>query len=138
MKRIAPGLVAAALCLTVQAALADVVAIVAAQSPITSLTSAQISDVFLGKLTRLADGTRPLPIDQTEGSATRDAFYLQIAGKSPAQMKAFWSKLIFTGRGRPPKAVADDLAVLKSVQENPVAIGYLDRRSVNASVRIQP
>ncbi len=34
-----------------------------------------------------------MPIDLTEGSAERDAFYFKFSGKSPAQIKAYWSKV---------------------------------------------
>ena len=79
-----------------------------------------------------------MPLDQNEGSPLRDEFYLRVAGKSPAQLKAFWSKLIFTGRGRPPKSVANSIEVLKLVRENPAAIGYIDRRLADTTVRILP
>jgi ABC-type phosphate transport system substrate-binding protein len=114
----------------------EVVAVVGARSPIGSLTEAQIADVFLGRLTRLPGGQLALPLDQAEGSPARDEFYQRVAGKSPAQLKAFWSKLIFTGRGRPPKSVASAADVVKFVRENPAAIGYIDRKYADASVRI--
>lgn len=118
------------------AAQAEVVAVVGARSPIGPLTEEQIADVFLGRLTRLPGGLLALPLDQAEGSPARDEFYRRVAGKSPAQLKAFWSKLIFTGRGRPPKSVASAADVLKFVRENPAAIGYVDRKYADASVRI--
>ncbi len=131
-------LVIFALCAGVTSARADVVAVVSAQSPIGMLSQAQIADVFLGRLTRLPDGTAAVPLDQPEGSAVRDEFYQRMAGKSPAQLKAFWSKLIFTGRGRPPKALPDSSEILKAVRGNPAAIGYVDRKLADASVRILP
>jgi ABC-type phosphate transport system substrate-binding protein len=131
-------IVFAGLCLCAAAAHAEVVAVVGAKSPIDALSQAQIADVFLGKLTRLPSGTLPVPLDQSEGSPLRDEFYLRVAGKSPAQLKAFWSKLIFTGRGRPPRSVASSTEVLKLVRENPSAIGYIDRRFADNTVRILP
>jgi ABC-type phosphate transport system substrate-binding protein len=116
----------------------EVVAVVAAGSPISGLTREQIAEVFLGKSTRLPSGTLAVPLDLPEGSPTRDEFYLRVAGKSPAQLKAFWSKLIFTGRGRPPKSVSDSTAMLKFVRQNPTAIGYVDRAVVDGSVRVLP
>lgn len=117
-------------------AAAEVVVVVSANSPITKLSNNEIADVFLGKLTRLPGGVSVQPLDQAEGSATRAAFYLKFTGKSPAQVKAFWSKVIFTGRGRPPRALANDAEVLRAVRENPGAIGYIERASVDAGVRV--
>jgi ABC-type phosphate transport system substrate-binding protein len=77
-----------------------------------------------------------VPLDQAEGSATREEFYLKFTGKSPAQVKAFWSKVIFTGRGRPPRALANDAAVVRALRDNPGAIGYVERDAVDATARI--
>lgn len=110
---------------------------VSVKSPIRVLTQAQVADIFLGKLTQLPGGTLPVvPLDQAEGSPVRDEFYLRVTGKSPSQLKAFWSKLIFTGRGRPPKTVTDSTEVLKYLRDNPAVIGYVDRKYADSSVRI--
>src|SRR5690348_6610914 len=84
----------------VQAASAqEVVAVVSAKSPVSALNSEQVADIFLGKTGRFPDGTQAIPIDQHEDSPLRERFYSQFTGKSPAQVKAHWSKIIFTGRG---------------------------------------
>ena len=137
-RRLAGTLPLAVLCLAAGAARAEVVAVVGARSPIVLMSEAQIADIFLGRLTRLPGGTLAVPLDQPEGSPLRDEFYQRVAGKSPAQLKAFWSKLIFTGRGRPPRALMDSKEVLKAVRDNPAAIGYVDRRLADESVRILP
>lgn len=117
-------------------AVAEVVVVVSARSPIMKLSDSEIADIFLGKLTRLPDGTPTTPLDQTEGSVAREAFYLKFTGKSPAQVKAFWSKIIFTGRGRPPRALASDADVMRALHENPLAIGYMERSSIDANARV--
>ena len=115
---------------------AEVVVVVAAHSPIATLSLAEIADIFLGRLTRLPDGTRAVPLDRPEGSPLRAQHYAKVARMSPVQVKAYWSKLIFTGRGRPPRALDSDEAVLRAVRENPAAIGYIDRRLADGTVRI--
>lgn len=101
-----------------------------------ALSNSQVADIFLRKASRFPDGTQAAPIDQTEGSAARDEFYVKATGKSAAQLKAYWSKIIFTGRGQPPPTVANDLEMKKRIRENPDAIGYIDRRLVDSSVRV--
>jgi ABC-type phosphate transport system substrate-binding protein len=118
------------------AGVADVVAVVSAKSAIATLTKVQMLDVFLGRVSQLPNGTRAVPIDQPEGSAARDEFYAKLADKSAAQMKAYWSKIIFTGRGQPPKEVANGADMKQRVAENPQAIGYMDERLVDDSVRV--
>lgn len=114
----------------------DVVPVVSAKSTVTSLNTAQVADIFLGKTSRFPDGTPAVPIDLGEDSPLREKFYAQFTGKSPAQVKAHWSKIIFTGRGQPPKQVASDIEARKAVAENPNAIAYIDTRLVDPSVRV--
>lgn len=128
--------VSAALALAGTTATADVVAIVSVKSSITTLSKPQMADIFLGRVSRFPNGSHAVPIDQVEGSAAREEFYAKLAGRSAAQMKAYWSKIIFTGRGQPPKEVSDSAAIKKQIAEDAAAIGYLDRSQVDDSVRV--
>jgi hypothetical protein len=71
-----------------------------------------------------------------EGSELRKDFYQKALNKPPAQMKAYWSKLEFSGTGRAPKALASSEEMVKLVGENPKYVGYVDAASVNPSVKI--
>jgi ABC-type phosphate transport system substrate-binding protein len=124
------------LSLAIGPATADVVAVVSSTSTITTLSKAQVADIFLGKVTRFPDGTPAIVIDHAEGSPARDEFYATYAGKSPAQIKSHWAKIIFTGRGQPPKAVSDDGEIRKLTAANPHAISYLERSAVDSSVKV--
>lgn len=136
-KRLLFQLLAAFACAIALAAGAeDVVAVVSAKSPITSLNTAQVADIFLGKTSRFPDGSAAVPIDQVEDSPERDRFYALYTGKSAAQVKAHWSKLIFTGRGQPPRQVANSAEAKRAIVGDPHAIGYIDNRLVDSSVRV--
>ena len=130
------ALLAAALALSVQAASAEVVLIVSARNPCGTLSAAQVSDIFLGNSTSFPAGAAATPVDQTDGSPLRDEFYRKALGKSPAQVKAYWSKVIFTGKGRPPREAGDSAAVRKQVADSGSAIGYVERSAVDASVKV--
>lgn len=115
---------------------AEVVVVVSSKSPIKSLTAEQTSKIFLGKVVTFPDGQAAVPIDQSEKSKVREEFYDKVVRKSPAQLTAYWAKIIFTGDGRPPMLVDGNIAVRKAVADNPNAIGYIDKKSVNRSVRV--
>lgn len=117
---------------------ADLVVVVSKQNPIRSLTRHDLEDIFLGRSNQFPDGGRVVPIDQKDSSPAHDEFYREYLGRSPAQVKAHWSKLIFTGRGQPPRTVTDGDATVDLVGRNPNAIGYVDSTLVNDSVRIVP
>jgi hypothetical protein len=118
------------------AAGADVVAVVSAKSQVMALNPNQISDIFLGKTNTFPNGGQAVPIDLTEGTPARDEFYANLTGKSAAQIKAHWSKIIFTGRGLPPKEVLNGNEVKRRLAENPNAISYIDQTMVDSSVRV--
>jgi ABC-type phosphate transport system substrate-binding protein len=131
--------IAMAVAWTSQAAAADdVVAVVSAKSAIGPLNPGQVADIFLGKTNRFPDGTLAQPVDLPEESPAREKFYSEYTGKSPAQVKAHWSKIIFTGRGQPPRQVGSGAEAKKFVADNPNAIAYIDTRLVDNSVRVLP
>jgi len=134
--RIESAALALALTLAVDTVMADVVAVVSSTSAITALSKAQVADIFLGKVNRFPNGALAVPIDQAEGSPAREEFYVLYAGKSSAQVMSYWAKIIFTGRGQPPKAAASSIEVRKLLAANPQAIGYIERSAVDGSVKI--
>ncbi len=136
ISRIGSIIIALALALSSGQAAAEVVAVVSAKNPVTSLSKNYVADIFLGKTSKFPDGSRAVPLDQAEGSAARDAFYLQFTGKSPAQVKMYWSKMIFTGRGQPPHEVPNGVEMKKHLVENPDEIGYIERKLLDGTVKI--
>lgn len=114
---------------------AELVVIVSAKSPVNSLRSEQVADIFLGQIGNFPDGAEAIALDQSIGSPLRDTFYAKVASKSPALVKAYWTKMIFTGRGQPPKELPSSAAVRKQVADNPNLIGYIDRSALDPSVK---
>jgi ABC-type phosphate transport system substrate-binding protein len=117
---------------------ADVVVIVSAKAPIAALQQSQVADIFLGQLAFSPVGDKEImtAVDQSVGSAVRDAFYRKVTGKTPQLVKAHWAKMIFTGRGQPPREKSDNAAVRKLIAENPHMIGYIDKAELDASVKV--
>jgi ABC-type phosphate transport system substrate-binding protein len=127
---------AAALALAASAnASAELVVIVSARNPLPVLSGDQVAAIFLGQAGRFPDGAEVVALDQRLGSQERNQFYTQVAGKTPALLKAHWSKMVFTGRGQPPREAADSSAVRRMVADNPSMIGYIERSALDASVR---
>jgi ABC-type phosphate transport system substrate-binding protein len=118
------------------AASGGVVVVVSARSPLTSISRLHLADLYLGRTSHFPDGRPAEPIDQEAGSPARALFYETHVGRSEAQIKAHWSKIIFTGRGRPPRQVSGDAAVVELLAANPQAIGYVEGRLVDERVRV--
>jgi ABC-type phosphate transport system substrate-binding protein len=116
-------------------AAADLVVIVSARSQVAALRPEQVAAIFLGQAARFPDGVEAVPLDLPLGSKLRDEFYERVANKTPALLKAHWSKMVFTGRGQPPGEAMDSGAVRRRVADNPELIGYIERSALDASVR---
>ena len=100
------------------------------------MTADQVAAIFLGKTSTLPSGATAAPADQAEGSAVREQFYTKVTGKSSAQVKAAWSRLVFSGKATPPKELGSSAEVKKFVAGNADAIGYIEKSAVDASVKV--
>lgn len=101
-----------------------------------SLDSSAISRIFTGKAKSFPGGSKAIPINQAESSSATGEFNDKVLKKSSSQLKAYWSKLVFTGKGTPPKAVGNDAEVIQLVANNPNIIGYVSSSAVNDSVKV--
>ena len=117
-------------------AAAEVVTVVSPQNPTTTLSRSEVSNIFLGKINRFPNGQPAVPIDQPESSQPREEFYRDVSNKQPADIKAYWSRMIFTGRGQPPLVVDGDEQVKKTLAGRPDGIGYIDRAAVDDTVKV--
>ena len=89
---------------------------------------------FLGREESVG-GARALVVYQ-KGGATRAAFDKAVLGKSGAELTAYWSRLIFTGKAKAPTEVDGDAAVKAKLAGNPGAIGYVSDGAVDGSVKV--
>lgn len=94
-----------------------------------------IKKIYLGKSKSFSNGDAVKPVNQ-DGTNVADEFNDKVIGKSSSQLNAYWSKLIFTGKGTPPEKLASDQAVIDFVAANNGAIGYIDSAKVSDKVKV--
>lgn len=136
MKKLMKSLAAVAVFSFSSFCLAEVVVITHPSLAVTSMTEDDVSRLFLGKSRSFPNGELAVPVNQTEGSATRAKFNETVCKKNASQYKAYWSQLVFTGKATPPKDGGDDAAVKALVAANPNMIGYVDASVVDNSVKV--
>ena len=112
------------------------IAVVVHPSNQTSLTQDDLVRLYTGKLSAFADGAAAIPVNLADSVPLRAEFDQKALGRSSSQVKAYWSKLVFTGKGTPPKEVASDSEVLELVASNPNLIGYVSAGAVAAKVKV--
>lgn len=112
------------------------VAVVVHPSNSASLDQSNVARIFLGKMKSFPGAGQAVPLNQSESNAATAEFNSKVLKKSGSQLKAYWSKLVFTGKGTPPKAIASDAEVIKLVSTNPNMIGYVDSSAVTGNVKV--
>lgn len=90
-----------------------------------SITKDDVVRIFLGKQAEFANGSKATPLGLGESNEATAQFVSQVLNKTPAQLKSYWAKRIFTGQGEPPKALGGDDELIKTVAQNPDAIGFI-------------
>lgn len=93
----------------------------------TRVSQKDVLDLYMGRLRNYSNGDFALAFDLPRDDATRAVFYRTLTGLDPAQVNAYWARLMFTGQTMPPQALPGEAAMLEVIRRNPGAIGYLGR-----------
>lgn len=101
-----------------------------------SVDQSELNRLFLGRGNSFSDGNRATPMNLAEGLPARDSFDNKVLNRSSAQLKAYWSRLVFTGKGTPPAEHATAAAMKAAVAADPSAIGYVASSDVDDSVKV--
>ncbi len=117
-------------------AYAEVVVIVHPSNPLTEMSIDEVKKIYLGKKKSFPSGEKIIPGDQPTGTQSRKLFSDKIIGKSERKLKSYWSRLIFTGKGMPPKVIGVDREIKEWVAKQPQAVGYIMRSEADDTVKI--
>jgi len=115
---------------------ADISIIANKAAPIDSIGQKAAKKLWLGKSHKIPGIGKVKVLDQSGNSDIKEAFYDKLAHKSKDQLKAYWAKIIFTGKAVPPKALSSDKKVLDIVSKNKNTLGYIDSKSVTDDVKV--
>jgi hypothetical protein len=126
------------ICLILLPALAraELVVVAHPDSGIKEMTRDELINIYLGRFRRLANGLVAEPIDAPGESPLRSLFYQQLVGKSLSEINAYWARLVFSGKTRPPLSSPSTDEAVKYVSQKPAALTYLPREQVDGRVRI--
>lgn len=115
---------------------AELVVVAHPKSGIERMSREEVIYVFMGRWRHLPSGLPAQPIDALPDSPEYAQFYRQLVNKEPSEIKAYWSRLIFSGGVRPPVQPESIDEQMKILSSTPGAIGYIERTKADARVRI--
>lgn len=112
------------------------VAVIVHKDNAQSINKSMIKRIFLSKIRTMPNGVALESAGLSSKNPSTVEFNKKVLKKSSSQMKAYWSKLIFTGTGKPTKTYQSAEEVIDIVKNNINAIGYIDSSKVSGDVRV--
>lgn len=101
----------------------ELVVVAGPASPLSGLSTEELSKLYLGQTSMDGDG-REVTVYDLEDAAVRGDFSRAALSMSLIQLRAYRAKQVFTGRGRPPRQLkATEL--IERLNNEVQAIGYL-------------
>ncbi len=101
-----------------------------------SFAKDEIEALFMVKKSSFADGAKASAYYLSADDPVRHQFDEKILGKSSSQLKAYWSKLVFTGKGTPPPELGNSAEAIAKVAGDTSAIAYVDKAAVKDNVKV--
>lgn len=103
------------------------------ENPVDTMNRSQIIDLFMGKYVAYPDGRKALPLDN---NLLKSDFYNKLVGLSVARVNAYWSRIQFTGRARPPQEQDNNQSIVEYIKENENAIGYIPKSQLTDELKV--
>lgn len=101
------------------------VSVIVHPSNSSSLTASDIKQIYLNKKKKFGGGASIEPVGLDPKASATEEFNKKVLGKNANQVKSYWSKLVFTGKGKPPKVMSAKDAI-EFVAKNPAGIAYVE------------
>ncbi len=103
---------------------ADVIIIINNNSPDNNLSKNDIKKIYSGHMTKWSNNDTII-LTVLPKAEFHKKFLREFVKKTPSQFNATWKKMVFTGKGRPPKSFKTIEAMVNYVAETDGAIGYV-------------
>ena len=94
-----------------------------------------VAKIYKGHFKNWPSGGEVADLTLPDDNPETGKFCNDIIGKSLSHMKQVWSQMMFSGQALPPKQVASDEEMKKTVNGNVNAIGFIKASSLDDSVK---
>lgn len=117
-------------------AFAQMVVIVNARSGVAVMSRNEVVNIFFGRYRQFFNGLEAKPVDLLDSHPDRARFYTGLVGKDLAEINAYWSRQLFSGRMNAPPKLRTSEEVVKWVVNNPGGIGFVELSYADARVHV--
>ena len=120
--------------LTLHLMSADILVVVSEKSSIQNLDKHEVKRIFLNK-TRFFSNGQKVQVVESGATDVKNTFYSRVTQKSKSQLRSYWAKQIFTGKGKPPRKLKKG-KLLSYLDQNPNAISYISAEQMTDSLKV--
>lgn len=121
---------------SVNASTTEFVVVVNKKNSINALSKREIIDIYMGRYLTFPDGKVSQPLDLPAQSALKNDFYQQLVNKTEQKINAYWARLLFSGRAKPPLQASSVEDALNKVEASQFAIGYIPKSQITDAVKV--
>ncbi|WP_259366777.1 hypothetical protein [Colwellia sp. BRX8-7] len=114
----------------------EFVVVVNKDNAINSLSKREVIDIYMGRYLTFPDGEMAQPLDLPPESLLKNDFYLQLVNKNEQKINAYWARLLFSGRAKPPIAAISIEDALNKLYSSPYSIGYIPKDQLTDAVKV--
>lgn len=115
---------------------AELVVVVNARCGVAAMSRNEVVNIFFGRNRQFFNGVEAQPVDLEDAHPDRASFYRALVGKDLADINAYWSRQVFSGRMQAPPKMRNHEEVLKWIVSQPGGIGFIDLAKADARVRV--
>ncbi len=120
--------------LPIKALAADLV-IVTSTENVENFDIEDVARIYLGKVNQFPSGATVIPLDIDPMDPSFAVFAREVLKKNPSQLRAYWAKRVFTGRGKPPQIIRTSEELRALVSSDKRYLAYLVKSQADSTVR---
>lgn len=114
----------------------ELVVVVNKDNATDKLSKNEVIDIFMGRYLTFPNGDNVQPLDLPSRSEYRNTFYLKLVKQTESKINAYWARLLFSGRAKPPETAKSVADALTQLRESNHTIAYIPESQVTESVKV--
>jgi ABC-type phosphate transport system substrate-binding protein len=113
---------------------AQVIVIANADVKASSISKADLRDIFTGSSTSLGGGSVTPAL--LKSGPVHEEFLSQNVGKNDSTFRAGWRSLVFSGQASMPRSFDSEAALVDFIEHTPGAIGYVGKATPHGNAKV--
>jgi len=105
-------------------------------NPVSELSKKELVKIFKQKKKSWKNGDAITVLNLPTSNPTKEEFTEKILGMDGENLEKYYLKRAISGKGQPPKVVANSEEIVKLIKNDPTAIGYIDAAQSSESLKV--